>query len=381
MRILVMGYIIRGPLGDMAWHHLQYVLGLTDLGHDVLFMEDSEDYPACYNPDTFEITANPDYGLRFTESLFRHFGLTNNWCYFDAHQNEWHGLNKQKVYAFCQTADIVINLSGVNPLREWWASIPGRLLVDTDPVFTQVKHLTNPVAMQTAKAHTHFATFGENFGKPGCSIPDDHLLWQPTRQPVYLKAWNKSAENFSANWTTLMQWDSYKNAEYEGKSYRMKSASFEPFLTLPGHFASEKFELALGSLSAPRSLLAREGWMVTDPLKVSKTPTAFREFIASSKGEWTTAKHGYVVTNSGWFSERTLNYMASAKPVVVQDTGLYELFPTGAGVLLFTTLEEAVENIKRVNRDYSFQCQEARKVVEEHFNSKAVLQHLLSSLN
>jgi hypothetical protein len=41
MRIVVSGYIVRGPYGGLVWHHLQYVLGLKKLGHEVLFLEDS----------------------------------------------------------------------------------------------------------------------------------------------------------------------------------------------------------------------------------------------------------------------------------------------------------------------------------------------------
>jgi hypothetical protein len=40
-RIVVMGYIVRGPVAGMAWHHLQYAMGLAALGHEVYFLEDS----------------------------------------------------------------------------------------------------------------------------------------------------------------------------------------------------------------------------------------------------------------------------------------------------------------------------------------------------
>ena len=48
--IVVMGYVVRGPLGGMAWMTLQYLRGFTELGHEVYYLEDSHDYPSCYDP-------------------------------------------------------------------------------------------------------------------------------------------------------------------------------------------------------------------------------------------------------------------------------------------------------------------------------------------
>ena len=200
MRIVVLGYIIRGPLGGLAWHHLQYVLGLKNLGYQVLFIEDSEEYPACYNPVTFQMSEDPTYGLLFCNHLFTTYNMHDDWCYFDFHTNKWFGKGEHAIKLFCKSADVVINLSGINPLREWWTSIPIRMLVDTDPAFTQIKHLTNPGSMQVAKAHTHYATYGENFGKMGCSIPDDGLDWQPTRQPVVSSLWDDTYNGNHGNW-------------------------------------------------------------------------------------------------------------------------------------------------------------------------------------
>ena len=56
---------MRGPLAGYAWHHIQYVLGLKDLGHDAYFIEDSDDYPSCYDPVRNVTDADPTYGLEF----------------------------------------------------------------------------------------------------------------------------------------------------------------------------------------------------------------------------------------------------------------------------------------------------------------------------
>jgi hypothetical protein len=356
------------------------MIGLKKLGHDILFLEDSDDFPGCYNPGTFEVTTNAEYGLDFLKNIFSAHELNDRWAYYDAHTGSWFGKTKKEVMEFCGSADLAINLSGVNPLREWWASIPNRMLLDTDPAFTQIKHLTDDAALHAAKAHTHFATYGENFGRQGCSIPDDGIAWKPTRQPVCIEQWHVGNAKENANWTTLMQWDSYRMGEYNGKKYGMKSMSFQPYLSLPQKMPGENLELALGSKNAPRAELENMGWIITDPTHPSVSPVSFQEYINNSKGEWSIAKHGYVVSNSGWFSERSLNYMASGKPVVVQDTGFTRFIPTGNGVFSFTNLEEAVEGIKRADMDYVFHCRKAREVVEEYFESGKVLRELISSI-
>ena len=123
LRIVVLGYIVRGPLGGLAWHHAQYVLGLAQLGHDVMFVEDSDDYPACYDPQTDSMTVDPTYGLKFIRNLFDKLGLEEHWAYHDAHKAAWHGAMSERVLEFCRTADLVLNLSGVNPWREWLSLI------------------------------------------------------------------------------------------------------------------------------------------------------------------------------------------------------------------------------------------------------------------
>jgi len=43
LRIIVLGCIVRGPIGGMVWNNLQFLMGLPRLGHDVYFVEDSDD--------------------------------------------------------------------------------------------------------------------------------------------------------------------------------------------------------------------------------------------------------------------------------------------------------------------------------------------------
>ena len=110
MRIIVLGYIIRGPLGGLAWHHLQYVLGLSRLGHDVYFFEDSDDYPSCYNPTTNSMQVDPSYGLGFGSRTFDAIGLSEKWTYYDAHTQSWSGPAADRAIEICTTADLLLNV-------------------------------------------------------------------------------------------------------------------------------------------------------------------------------------------------------------------------------------------------------------------------------
>lgn len=380
MKIVVLGYIVRGPLGGLVWHHFQYVLGLKNLGYEVLFLEDSDDYPACYHPDTFQVNTDPSYGLAFIDSLFRAYNMQSCWAYYDFHTHSWFGRTQKEVFDFCNRAEIIFNISAVNPLRDWWAAIPNRVLIDTDPGFTQIKHLSDPSAMRTARHHTHFFSFGEKVGMDDCLIPDDGMEWKATRQPVFAEAWKVGKSLQNERWTTVMQWDSYKSKSYNGIPFEMKSFSFKQFEALPSRMPGEHFELALGGVTAPADDLQKRGWNVISSLIPTTTPERYQQYIANSKGEWTVAKHGYVVSNSGWFSERSAGYLASGKPVVAQNTGFSEILPTGQGLFAFKTIEEAEENIEIVNRDYHFHCGEARRLAEDYFDSSKVLLQLLKNV-
>jgi len=376
LRIVVLGYIVRGPLGGLAWHHLQYVMGLSLLGHDVYFVEDSDDYEGCYDPQTGVTGSDPGYGLRFAGHCFKMAEMQDRWAYYDAHTLRWHGPCAENIVGICEHADVLLNISGVNPIRPWFGDIPIRALIDTDPAFTQIRHLEDPSARQLALKHNVFFSFAENWGTEDCVVPDDGFPWQTTRQPIVLQAWPVVPAPKDGKFTTVMQWDSYKVREYNGIRYGMKSSSFEPYLNLP-RFTDAELELALGSETAPQELLKKSGWLVCDPLKVTRDLNTYQRYIQRSKAEFSIAKHGYVVTRSGWFSERSANYLASGRPVLVQETGFSAWMNTGSGVIAFNSPDEAIAGIEQIERNYALHCEAARAVAEAYFDSSMVLTGLI----
>jgi hypothetical protein len=202
--------------------------------------------------------------------------------------------------------------------------------------------------------------------------------------------------------TTVMNWTSYAPLRHGGRAYGQKDVEFRRFLELPGEVAPLRMEVALGSTQhlewealdgnlpprllalarehrdwTPRDLVHHAGWGVVDASLTCGDLDRYREYIQSSKAEWSVAKNAYVQGQPGWFSERSACYLASGRPVVVQDTGLAGVLPVGEGVLPFRTLEEAAAAIREVEGDYARHAKAARAVAEDCFDSDRVLTRLV----
>jgi hypothetical protein len=365
----------------MFWHYAQYALGLHELGHDVWLFEDSDDYPCCYDPTTHQTGVDPEFGLGFLARSLDPLGLGDRWAYFDAHGKRWHGPAADRRRGLFETADVVINISGANPLRPWLAEVPHRVYVDTDPIFEQIRQVTVPERRGRADAHNHFFTFGQGVAAGTAEAPDDGRPWRATRQPVVLSLWPVVPGDRSGPFTTVMQWESYRAREFDGRRYGMKSESFREYMSLPRSLPGVRLQLALGSPRAPRRLLEQHGWEIADPLEVTRDPTSYQAYICGSAAELSVAKHGYVAGRSGWFSERSAAYLASGRPVLSQSTGFPAWLECGSGLVPFDGLESAVEGAERILSDYGHHCAAARDLAETYFDSAAVLSELLEQVS
>lgn len=378
LRIVVGGYLVRAPLGGQAWHYLQYVIGLARLGHEVLYLEDScfldgDEYAWYCDPETGKWGSDVGVGFPFVQNAFTTFGLENRWTFYEARSKLWHGPAANWAIEFCKTADLFINVSAVNPIRPWLEAIPRRVFVDTDPAFTQIRLLTNSLNRDLGAQHNVFATFGENIPAGRSTLPTDPYTWIPTRQPMVLDAWPVTPGNPNAALTAVMAWRTYSTLEHEGQRYGAKADSFPPFMDLPIR-STEKFELALGG-DGPRELLAQNGWRLLE--RGPKSLTDYQEYLRGSKAEFGIAKEGYVVSRCGWFSERSAAYLASGRPVVVQDTGFPAWLPSGRGVLPFRTPDDALAALEDLNTHYERHCRDARDIVTEYFDFRRVLPNLI----
>ena len=379
LRILVLGYIVRGPMGGMTWHHLQYLLGLYQMGHDVFFLEDSGDTEySCYDPSRNITDQNPSYGLKYASKVFKKTGLENRWGYYDRHQHQWHGPLAKTALKIIKDADLLLNLSCSNTLRSWLYDVPTRVLIDTDPVFTQIRNLEDQERLNFSKQHTAFFTFGENFKQEGCLIPDDGIPWKATRQPVVLDAWPVINGKKNASFTTIMKWESYPGKEYNDQYFGMKAESFNDYMDLPKK-TNSIMELAVSDSATPKQRLIENGWQLTSPQNISSDPWQYQEYIQQSKAEFSIAKHGYVAGRTGWFSERSACYLASGRPVVLQDTGFSNWLETDFGLMHFNNANEALFAIEEINNNYEKHCRYARELAENYFSSDKILTELIEN--
>jgi hypothetical protein len=147
--------------------------------------------------------------------------------------------------------------------------------------------------------------------------------------------------------------------------------------------ASYTFEVAIDLDPADRTdreTLVKHNWRVVDPKSVAPNPCGFRRYIQQSGAECSIAQGIYVETQSGWFSDRTVRYLASGKPALVQDTGFGRTYPTGRGLVPFRTLDEAARGAQRIMRDYETHSRAARAIAGEFFDSDKVLGTLLREM-
>jgi hypothetical protein len=373
VRIVCAGHLVRYPLGGHSWHHLQYLVGFRRLGHHVTFVEDWGWPASCYDPAAGVMTSSPAYGVAYVRELLATHGLERDWCYL-AEDGSAHGLSRGELGRRCREADLFVSLSNVNLIPEAEAC-RRRALVDTDPVFTQigVHGLGPPFDWYDVRF-----TYGENVHRLDCAMPTGGVTWTPTRQPVVLDLWPVTPGDPRAPLTTVMNWSPRGECERGGRVYGQKDREFAPFVALPRD-TGLPMELALSAPPGVCARLAAGGWRLADPRAVTRSPAAYQAYLAASRAEFSVAKHGYVSTRCGWFSERSAAYLASGRPVVVQDTGFSRFLPSGTGVLAWTGREDAIEALGRLQGDYAAHCRAARAVAAEHFDARRVLGALLEA--
>ena len=119
------------------------------------------------------------------------------------------------------------------------------------------------------------------------------------------------------------------------------------------------------------------GWKIRHVLEVSDTPHSFFNYVQQSRGEFSCLLPAYEKLKTAWTSERSLNYLAAGKPVILSDTGESKFLPKNEGLLRFSNMKEAVRCFELVESDYDFHSKRAREIVTEFFEASKVAQSML----
>lgn len=354
--------------GGHIMYALQWLHGLRLLGHEVLYYDRVDDRPET--AALFGTIVGQWWDRRLAAALRK-----NGQSAF--------GLSLAHVEAFASDAAGIISLGcqfSADP-DPWLASVRPRVLIDVDPGFSQLWAMEASSPEEVLGRHDLYFTVGANIGTARSALPTLGIDWRPIWNPVIADWWRPETPRSRDRFTTIAGLWLNGYEPFEGVVWGPKAEELSRFLRLPS-LAGESIEIAVESGSGEDLLseLAHNGWLVESAELLTSSPEAYREYVTASAGEFSCAKGLYVGSRSGWFSDRSACFLAAGRPVVIQDTGIQDILPTGAGLFVVATVEEAAEAIRRIRKDYEHQSNIARRIALDHFDARRVLPALLEAM-
>jgi hypothetical protein len=368
------------PQGGGHWAlFLQYLLGLQALGHDVFWLElfgATEDAP------------RDDELIRRFFERFRAYGLEDRCAVLRIARGEaWHSLqtaepcgkSRQEIREIAQSADLLWNFCAAvrQPLL---ALFRRRAFVDLDPGILQISALDWEMGLDD---HHVLLSVGRNLHASGCEVPTLGKEWQPFFPFVYLPMWEAAPDpGDGAPFTSVTQWNWGELWLRDRILSAAKRDAYLRYVDLPRQ-AARAFELAANihplDQTGDRDRLLSHGWRLVDPHEVAGSPLEYQQYLAVSRAEISCPKPIYRELKTGWLSDRTACYLASGRPVLAEDTGFSAYLPTGAGLLTFGTLAEAIEGVAQIDADYARHSRAARELAAAHLDSRQWLPAMLSA--
>jgi len=366
--------------GGHFWVYMQYAQGLRRLGCDVYWLEQ------------FRPPDDPAAETRLLSAFFerlRRFGLEGKALLYARDRGpavgpdafRFVGGSWSDAERVLRQADLLLNFHyAIDP--RLLACARRTALVDIDPGLLQFWIGTGQLSVP---AHDCYLTTGETVGTPSARFSDCGLQWHRIRPPVCLDLWPFTYDPHAEAFTTVSSWSTtdWLKVTENGKTVlreNTKRVAFLEFAELPRR-TRQPLELALYTDerdAADLTRLTESGWRVRHSTAVAGSPDAYRSYVQRSRGEFSCAKASCMEFQNAWVSDRTLCYLASGKPVVVQHTGPSAFLPNADGMFRFTSLDDAAAALDAINRDYERQCRAARAIAETHFDANRILEHVLN---
>ena len=371
------GGIGKLPYGGITMYYVHHVLGLLELGYRVHYVERQNRELEAYDPSANEMTDRPDFAVRYLSDVAERFGFGGRWSFIDR-SGACHGAGWAPLRAALDEADFLLTVADPT----WFDELERcerRIFIDGDPMFTQAAFVSG--AGSRAEPPHHYDalfTYAARIGMADCLVPKGGRDWLPMRPVVATSHWTCRPLPEGAPFAALMHWAAGGEVRHDGRAFGHKDREFERIARLPSHRTGH-YLLAASGRGVPRDALARDGWRIVSPLSQTATTDDFARFIADSRADIGVAKHAYVESRSGWFSDRSTCFLASGRPVLHQDTGYTDWLPADAGVIPFSDIESLAEALDRVDRDYDLHARAARRVAEEHFEARVVLAEMLTA--
>ncbi len=380
--IIVLGLLGQFPIAGMAWQLVHHLVGFQRLGFDVYYIEETGAPP--YDPRVKSSTDDCSYSVQMIADTLARFGFGHAWAYHDGMSDQWYGLAKSRVQELFDQSLAVFNLCAASHPESLTFRPRGKLVyLETDPVLYQVRLAEGDQhALQFLASHDAHITYGENLGASDCPIPLPHFAWHKTRPPVVLDLWPFQETDTHGPFTTIATWHNRgKDLSFRGQSYQWsKHENFLALTDLPRR-TSVQLELAV-EIDNPveHELFLRHGWLLSNPLTVSHDIDGYQRYISSSRGEFTVSKEAVVRTRSGWFSDRSVCFLAAGKPVVTQETGFSAYVPTGHGLFSFSSLNDILMAFEAITADYTKHARAAHDIAHEYFAAEKLLRKILSDI-
>lgn len=354
--------------------YLQYLLGLKDLGHEVLLVELLR-RPAERARERFLLA-------RFFDRLDR-YGLADHAVVFLFDQSYSESpleaatpVTRSASAARVEMADVVWNIAGhLNPAH--LQSFRRSVLIDLDPGHLQVSAYEDWL-----KANDVFFTIGMNLGTPESDAPTLGLHWQRFLPFVYLPLWDATPRPLDAAFASVTQWNWDELIHLGRRLSISKREAYLRYLDLPTR-SGRRFQLAANLSPADstgdRELLEAAGWEVLPPSDVAGTPESYAAFIAGSDAEISCPKPIFRELRTGWFSDRSAGFLAAGRPVLAEDTGIGRHLPVGRGLVTFDSMESAVDGVRRIDRDWQGHAKSARQMAEAFLDSRPRLAEMVDA--
>jgi hypothetical protein len=358
--------------GGHFWVYFQSVAALASLGCDVYWLEQ-------FSPSGDEV--KDARSIETFLSRMREFGFDQKVLLYkkDDHSPgcEFISIQAGQAESIIKRAEILFNFHyAIDP--ELLSKFRKTALIDIDPGLLQFWVANQQLSFPP---HDFYFTTGETVGTSKALFPDCGLAWNYVSPGVFLDLWPYKYDAASEAFTTVSSWwgkeyvSDGRDVLYENN----KRVSFLEFQELPRR-TSQPLELALSfgdDEAEERSRLENYGWRVKHAFSVASSPSAYQRYIQQSRGEFSCAKPSCMKFQNAWISDRTLCYLSTGKPAVVQDTGASSFLPNGEGLFRFSTMDEAAHAFEVINRSYEKNCRTARAIAEEYFDARKSMKTIL----
>jgi hypothetical protein len=366
--------------GLWSWF-LQYPMAFKAGGHEVLWLE------------LLQSSGNREQDLRTIRRFYqrlRSYDLAKTCAvllfnraldFQPLREAEIFGIEPGALHRSIHDADLLLNFACA--IRQPALSLfKQRALVDGDPGHLQISQLEVDLDLH---CHDLYLTVGSRINAPDSIIPKLGHQWHTFEQLVYLPVWESTPDpGPNCPFTSVTQW-TWEELHYKGQVLSVsKRDAYLRYAELP-RLSRCRLELAANiGRSDPAgdvTTLRNGGWTIVDPHEVAYSPERYQQYIRKSRGEFMCPKPIHVALKTGWFSERSLAYLATGRPVAAEETGFSERIPAGIGLIAFHDLETAGAAITEINANYERHQRAAREIVEAHFNWRTTINTILAACN